>query len=99
MIIYEVNLSVSKSISCRFEKWLNSHAKSMLIFPGFTKFVMYNVSSNNKNKINLCIHYYIKSESYLEEYLINNADKMRKEGLDLFKNKFTSNRRILTLWD
>ena len=99
MIIYEVNLSVSKSISCRFKKWLDSHAKSMLIFPGFTKFVMYNVSSNNKNKINLCVHYYIKSEPFLEEYLTNNADNMRKEGLDLFKNKFTANRRILTLCD
>ena len=99
MIIYEVNLSVSKSISCKFKKWLNTHAESMLIFPGFTKFLMYNVSSNNKNKINLCVHYYIKSEFYLEEYLTNNANKMRKEGLNLFKNKFTANRRILTLCD
>ena len=99
MIIYEVNLSVSKSIFCRFKKWLNSHAESMLNFPGFIKFVMYNVSSNNKNKINLCVHYYIKSESCLEEYLTNNANKMRKEGLDLFENKFTADRRILTLCD
>ena len=71
----------------------------MLIFPGFTKFVMYNICSNNKNKIDLCIHYYIKSEFDLEEYLMNHADKMRQEGLDLFKNQFSANRRILTLWD
>ena len=99
MIIYEVNLSVSKSIFDNFKEWLKIHTELMLTFPGFTKFFVYNVSSNDKNKTNLCVHYYIKSEFYLEKYFVNHAESMKQEGLGLFQGKFTSNRRILTLWD
>ena len=98
MIIYEVNLLVSKSILSEFKNWLNNHAKSMIELAGFKKFYIYDIKSSN-DKNNFCVHYYIESEFYLEKYFVNNADKMKQEGLDLFGNNFSANRRILTSWD
>ena len=99
MIIYEVNLSISKAIKDSFKVWLKDHAESMITFPGFLRFFIYEISSKEQNTFNLCVHYYIESEFYLEKYFINNADKMRQEGLNLFGNNFSATRRILSLWD
>jgi len=99
MIIYEVNLSISKAIENNFKKWLKNHAKLMLDFPGFLKFFIYEVQSEDTDVFNLSVHYYIKSESYLENYFTNYAEKMRQEGINLFNNEFTATRRVLTLCD
>ena len=98
MIIYEVNLLVSESILVDFKKWLNLHAEDMVKLPGFKKFIIYDIKSSN-DKNNFCVHYYIESEFYLEKYFINNADKMRQEGLNIFGNNFSTTRRILSIWD
>ena len=99
MIIYEVNLSISKTIKDSFKVWLKDHAESMITFPGFLKFFIYEISSKEQNTFNLCVHYYIESEFYLENYFSNYAEKMRQEGINLFNDKFTATRRILTLCD
>ena len=95
MIIYEVNLSISNNILDKFKKWLKNHIKSMLTFSGFEKSYIYNISSDDKNKTLLCIHYYVDSLDSLEGYFINYSEEMRKEGLDVFGSQFEASRRIL----
>ena len=99
MIIYEVNLSISNTIKDNFKEWLKKHAELMITFPGFLKFSIYELSSEDKNKFNLCVHYNIKSEFYFENYLTNHSVEMQDEAIDLFGKQFTATRRILKLCD
>ncbi|MBI45707.1 MAG: hypothetical protein CMG66_06065 [Candidatus Marinimicrobia bacterium] len=97
MIVYEVNLSVNGSIYDEYRKWLKNHIEKMLTFKGFYKYKMYTVSSDCLNQKEICIHYYIESLEDLEYYFDNYAEKMRLEGIELFKNNFSASRRILSV--
>ena len=60
MIIYEVNLSISKTIYKDFEKWLSIHIDKMLTFDGFNDYRIYNISSGDIDNKLLCVHYYLQ---------------------------------------
>jgi len=100
MICYEVNLSIDVDIADAYEKWLVPHMKEMLLFNGFHEATLYeNKADHNASKQYLTASYLIESENHLNSYLNNHAQTMREEGVTKFGNKFSANRRILSVKD
>ena len=97
MVIYEVNLTISTKVYSQFLVWLDSHIKKMLEFDGFIDSTIYKINSNTINQKKICIHYKVDSKENLDKYINNNAYKMKQEGISLFKDSFSANRRILFL--
>ena len=96
MIIYEVNLSISKTIYKDFEKWLSIHIDKMLTFDGFNEYRIYNISSGDIDNKLLCVHYYVQTRKDLNNYFKNYSKSMKKNGLDKFGDNYTASRRILS---
>ena len=93
MIIYEVNIELNPEIVNEYDEWLDGHIEQMLEFEGF-------ISAQKLNSIEgeqyfLTVQYNIKTQEDLDRYLRNHADKMRNEGLNLFKDNFKAHRRIM----
>ena len=99
MIIYEVNLKICKNIYPDFYSWLLSHQKQMLTYRGFIKSKLYKVESKIIDYKLLSVHYYLESLESLNDYFVNHASKMQNEGIELFGNNFTAERRILSKSD
>ena len=96
MIIYEVNLTISPKIYDEFIIWLNTHIDKMLSYKGFDSCNTYIVESTEKDFKKICLHYYIKNNLLLNDYLLNHSSEMREEGIIKFKDNFSATRRILS---
>lgn len=98
MIIYEVNLSIDKSIYMQYMQWLKPHVTQMLSCPGFESAALYESKdlTAKTESHELTIHYQVKDEIALMHYLKEFAPKLQAEGKELFGDKFTATRRILT---
>ena len=96
MIIYEVNIQVSTEIYQDYVQWLDIHILEMLKFDGFLSNKKY-INKNKSNDKYMCIsvHYYLKSNEYLQNYLDNNAKKMRTISDKRFLNNVKINRRVI----
>lgn len=97
MIIYEVNLAFEKTISEDFRLWLNEHIAQMLQFSGFIQANLLQSESDDSDQEKLTVHYYLTDREALENYLVNFAPKMRQQGIERFKDKFSAQRRILQI--
>ena len=100
MIIYEVNLSIDEDIYPQFQLWLKKHATEMLQFPGFIKA---SILKREKDKIfqqeELTVQYQLENRADLQRYFVEFALGMREEGIKLFNNKFSAERRIFEVQD
>ena len=95
MLIYEVKLElIDKTIYSSFLIWLKEHISEMLKFQGFEKA---DLIDEFLQKDIITVKYYIASEKDLNNYMKNYAEKMRSEGLKLFKNSFEASRKIYPL--
>ncbi|HMQ09845.1 MAG TPA: DUF4286 family protein [Oligoflexia bacterium] len=98
MYIYEVNLTIQKSIHAEFEQWLEQHIKDMLALPVFSSAQWYLDKSNgSSSEILWVIHYQLVDKQAYNLYLSEYAQKMRAEGIEKFTQEFTINRRYLVL--
>ena len=96
MIIYEVNIQVAEKIYTKYIEWLDSHIIDMLRFEGFLKSKKFLDKNHSNNEyMYITVHYYLKSLKYLENYLNNNAKKMRTISDEKFINNITITRRVL----
>lgn len=100
MIIYEVNLAVDDDIDEEFEQWLHDHVHRMLEFEGFgTAEILRqrpeDMTEAEPGKQYWTILYRIRDRSALDNYLTENALRMRQEGQSRFPGKFTASRRTL----
>lgn len=100
MVIYEVNLSIQRSIAQDYQLWLKKHIAEMLKIKGFKKACVFRrnpkyENSTNDENILLTVHYRIDHRENLERYFFNEAKVMRQEARDLFGNKFSATRRVL----
>jgi len=96
MIIYEVNLSISPAVYDEFIIWLDIHIDKILSFKGFYFCKKYIVKTTEKDVKKICLHYYIRNNLLLNDYLINHSSEMREEGIIRFKDNFSATRRILS---
>jgi len=95
MVIYEVNLAIDKEIYPQFQSWLKKHAEEMLQFPGF---IQASILKPEKEEVEgqekLTVQYQLEDREALEVYFTDFAPKMRGDGINLFKDKFSAERRI-----
>lgn len=100
MVIYEVNLAIDSDIYSKFELWLKEHAQEMLQFPGFIKAsILKPETQDMSGQEKLTVQYKIENRQALEVYFIEYAPKMRGDGITLFKDKFSAERRIFEVLD
>lgn len=100
MIIYEVNLSINKSIFDDFLLWLKPHIDDILKIDGFKDAYVFQplalqTELEEETSHQLCVQYRVESFQHLEHYLQHHADKMREEGQKRFPEQFSATRRIL----
>lgn len=95
MVIYEVNLTIDADIYPQFQLWLKKHATEMLQFPGFIKAcILKQEKEKNSGQEALTVQYQLENRDALETYFVQFAPGMREEGIKLFDNKFSAERRI-----
>lgn len=94
MILYEVNIQIDEDVYNDYITWLELHIQKILRLPGFNKALLLN---DMQNKSNVTVQYYLNSAEALDNYLLNNAEQMRADGLLKFSNKFTVTRRFLKI--
>lgn len=95
MVIYEVNLIIQEEVYSQFQSWLKDHARAMLQFPGFLHaHILKPENEDVQTQKKLTVQYHIDNRDSLTNYLNQFAEKMRKEGLKHFKDKFSAERRI-----
>ena len=91
MFIYEVNLSINKEIVKDFAVWLRHHMKEVVSLGHFEKAELF----SRENECELTVHYHMKDQKTLDDYLKNHAPRLREEGLKKFPDQFTATRRVL----
>ncbi|STX39271.1 DUF4286 family protein [Legionella feeleii] len=100
MVIYEVNLAIDADVYPEFQLWLKKHAEEMLQFPGFIKASILKPEEKDKTgQEKLTVQYQLENRAALEVYFTDFAPKMRGDGLSLFKDKFSAERRIFEVQD
>jgi antibiotic biosynthesis monooxygenase (ABM) superfamily enzyme len=100
MVIYEVNLSIDGDVYPQFHLWLKKHVREMLEFPGFIQArILKPEDEQPLDKEVLVVQYKLENREFLEQYFTDFAPKMREEGINLFKDKFSAKRRILEVQD
>ncbi|MGS2722342.1 DUF4286 family protein [Porticoccus sp. GXU_MW_L64] len=97
MLIYEVNLTVSRDIASDYRTWLQTHIEDMLKNPGFHAAKFYQRDADQAGGDGECwtVHYFVESRAALNEYLDGPAIAMREDGIKRFGGKFSANRRVL----
>ncbi|WP_454782839.1 DUF4286 family protein [Legionella sp. WA2022007384] len=94
MVIYEVNLAIDGDIYPQFQLWLKKHVKEMLQLPGFIQASILKPENENTNQEQLTVQYQLEDRESLNVYFTEFALKMREEGLKLFQDKFSAQRRV-----
>jgi len=102
VVVYEVNIAAEKDIVEKYETWLKKHIKDMLKFEGFLSAELFTrkpedegLDKQDERKL-FTMQYRLKDRKALDNYLTNHAPTMRQEGIQLFGNKFSATRRILS---
>ena len=95
MIVYEVNVSVSRSIAQDFMAWLPSHVEQVLASEGFLRAqILRDTEQDEAERLKLTIIYEIATRAAYERYLQRHAAALREDGLRRFGGSFTATRRV-----
>ena len=95
MVLYEVNLVVEKHLDVDYRPWLEAHIQEMLQFQGFERASLWlEAHQNGDDALRYTVHYEISSETDLEAYFTEHAERMRGDGLSKFPSGVNAQRRI-----
>lgn len=95
MLIYEVNLSIERSILDAYRRWLSRHIQELLGIDGFEQAVVYERIDGNGERVELVVHYRLSGRVTFEHYVREHADRMRADGIARFGDGFSATRRLL----
>lgn len=95
MLIYEVSLEVERSIEDSFREWIVPHAEEVVATGKFTHFKVLEAGTTS-DKFRVCVQYFAKSQENIDEYLAEDAPRLREDGLKKFGSKFTATRRVFS---
>jgi hypothetical protein len=84
MVLYEVSIRVTPEASAAYRDWLTAHVAEMLAFEGFTRAEVFEDDPDADGAARLVVHYHVED-----------APRMRADGLARFGDRFTATRRIL----
>lgn len=100
MIIYNVTVSVDKSIHNEWLIWIKEHIPQVLATGKFTEAKLTKVLVKEEMEgITYSIQYRAKSREALESYYSNDADRLRGDGLKKFADKMLAFRTELEIID
>jgi hypothetical protein len=90
MYIYNVTINIDVSVHDQWLRWMqDKHIPDVLNTGKFVKALMSQVMVNEEmGGVTYSIQYACESKEILDKYYIEDAQKLRKEGLKLFGNKF-----------
>lgn len=109
-MIYEVNISIQRSISDRFAAWLPDHVRQVLAAPGFVEAKIFRAEGQAQSPVhgaaqplaemeagqeNWVIHYEVESNQALENYLRERAPALRAVTFEEFGKALVATRRVL----
>ena len=94
-VIYEVNLRPEAEIAEAFDTWLRKHVRDMLALPGFLEASISVSQETGGTPGERTVQYRLVDRAALDRYLAEDAPRMRADGIDMFGERFTANRRIL----
>lgn len=96
-LVYEVNLQVRRGIEAEYRAWLDAHVREILALPGFTGATMFErlEPAAAPGEFSLCVHYRLRDQAALADYLREHAPRLRAEALERFGDGFRADRRIL----
>jgi hypothetical protein len=94
-VIYEVNLEADADIAGPFDTWLRDHIADMLQFEGFRSAEILDDPSAPAGRIRRIVHYRLRNQAALDDYLVNHAPQMRMQGVARFGDRFSAERRVL----
>ncbi len=97
MYIYNVTINIENEVHDEWINWMQKkHIPDMLKLGKFTKAKMSRVVVDEQmGGITYSIQYTTDSKETLEKYYKEDADNMRKEGVNLFSGKFVAFRTEL----
>lgn len=100
MIIYNVTVSVDKSIHNEWLIWIKEHIPQVLATGKFTEAKLTKVLVEEEmGGITYSVQYRAKSREALESYYSNDADRLRGDGLKKFADKMLAFRTELEIID
>jgi hypothetical protein len=99
MIIYNVTLNIDNSIHDKWLVWIKEHIPQVLATGKFIEAKLTKVLVDEEEGTTYSIQYRAKSREDLEDYYQNHAERLRKEGLQLFSDKMLAFRTELEIVD
>lgn len=96
-VVYEVNLEIERAVETAYREWLHAHVAQVLALPGFLDAQVFEVlePAAAASRFALCVHYRLRDQAALRDYLDRHAARMREDGLTRFGDRFSASRRVL----
>ncbi|HHC78947.1 MAG TPA: DUF4286 family protein [Flavobacteriia bacterium] len=96
MYIYNVTVNIDRSAEQDWLRWMQEkHIPDMLATGKFSEAKLSQVMVEEEQGVTYSVQYTTDSEETLQKYYGENADKLRKESLALFGEKFVAFRTEL----
>jgi len=83
-VVYEVNLEADAAIEAPFDTWLRDHIADVLQFPGFLSAEVLADTSTVQGRIRRTVHYRLRDQAALDDYLRDHASHMHATGITRF---------------
>ena len=99
MYIYNVTISVDKSIHEEWLAWIKEHIPQVLATGKFIEAKLTRVLVEDEGGVTYSVQYRAKSREALDAYYIDDAPRLRTEGLSKFANKMLAFRTELEIVD
>ena len=96
MILYNVTINIDRSVHDQWMQWMQTkHISDVLATGKFSSARMVKVLVGEEEGITYSIQYVTDSKEKLERYYLEDAPRLRQEGLALFADKMLAFRTEL----
>lgn len=96
-VLYAVSLDVDAAVIDEYLVWLRAHMREIAALPGFTGAQLFEQDepAAQPGRVALSVHYTLRDEQALADYLRDHAPRMRADGLARFGGRFNATRQVL----
>ena len=96
-LIYEVTLDIAADAAKGFETWLRGHVREMLALPYFqdARILVPEPEDDTAAGQRWVVQYVARDRNALDNYIKDQAPRMRAKGVRRFGDKLTASRRVL----
>ena len=99
MIIYNVTVNLDKSITKEWLEWIKEHIPQVLATGKFKEAKLTKVLVDDEEADTYSIQYRAHSRAALDSYYSEDAERLRKDGLQRFADKMLAFRTELEVVD